>query len=362
MPERNLDVLRALAVLAVLVYHVCLTLGVRGFLSRHALGRVGVLAFFVHTSVVLLQSLERADSGRYWIRAFYLRRAWRIYPLAAMTIAVALVARVQEARPVSALGPFVRPSGSAIASNLLLIQNLTAHAPVLGVLWTLPLELQMYLMLPLCFIAAGRGMWLVLGLMALSMVVALAWIAHLPGGFLTRRLTVLEFIPCFLAGVLAWAGMRRRLVRPRVVSFAWLPALLVVGVLFVWAVPASYKQIPSVFMGEWAVCLAIALGLVVICELSPSALTSGAAVIARYSYGVYLLHPVALWLGFIVWRDEPPAVQWATFGVSVVLLPWLAYHGIEEPGIRVGKRLAARVVARRLREPKAPAPLEVGRG
>ena len=38
---------------------------------------------------------------------------------------------------------------------------------------------------------------------------------------------------------------------------------------------------------------------------------------------------------------------------QVVALPWLAYHFVEEPGIRLGRKLAERVIAGRAPFPAA---------
>ena len=59
LPERGLDVLRAFAVLCVLFDHsVEIVTGPLPWLSR--IGLTGVLIFFVHTSLVLMASLERS--------------------------------------------------------------------------------------------------------------------------------------------------------------------------------------------------------------------------------------------------------------------------------------------------------------
>src|SRR4030088_949687 len=90
--DRNLDVLRAIAVLLVLFDHVGVFLNrSRGALeSFWFIGNTGVIIFFVHTSLVLMRSLERtrARGLRGWVRAgdFYIRRAFRIYPLAITTV------------------------------------------------------------------------------------------------------------------------------------------------------------------------------------------------------------------------------------------------------------------------------------
>jgi len=57
----NLDVLRAIAVLMVFFYHL-LEYGYFSERRVNRLGQFGVLIFFVHTSLVLMMSMER-NSG-----------------------------------------------------------------------------------------------------------------------------------------------------------------------------------------------------------------------------------------------------------------------------------------------------------
>ena len=78
----NLDFLRAVAVLFVVFFHIGLVFVEQrlpgGF---HQIGRWGVLIFFVHTSFVLMWSLERQERvslGGRLAAAFWTRRAFRI--------------------------------------------------------------------------------------------------------------------------------------------------------------------------------------------------------------------------------------------------------------------------------------------
>src|SRR5689334_16455875 len=87
----NLDLLRAFAVLAVVTDHgltmvaASLRFEVTPFVWH--LGRVGVLMFFVHTSLVLMQSMARTPLDGWRLFAnFYTRRAFRIYPLSVLCI------------------------------------------------------------------------------------------------------------------------------------------------------------------------------------------------------------------------------------------------------------------------------------
>src|SRR4051794_20807694 len=96
----NLDILRAMAVLFVVADHSTKFFGrdrVLG-LDINYLGYMGVLWFFVHTSLVLMKSLDREWSGLgerpslwSWMLSFYLRRAWRIYPLSVLVIVLVLI-------------------------------------------------------------------------------------------------------------------------------------------------------------------------------------------------------------------------------------------------------------------------------
>ena len=93
----NLDILRAIAVLTVVVDHLIPTFGFRGYVIPHTvseltlhIGQSGVLAFFVHTSLVLMYSLERIPAPSHWAQAwrFYVRHAFRIYPLAIVCVII----------------------------------------------------------------------------------------------------------------------------------------------------------------------------------------------------------------------------------------------------------------------------------
>ena len=85
----NLDILRAIAVSTVLIDHTVATLQFHpGYHNRAVLdftaqiGQVGVTSFFVHTSLVLMDSLKRLhETEKLVALRFYVRRFFRIYPL-----------------------------------------------------------------------------------------------------------------------------------------------------------------------------------------------------------------------------------------------------------------------------------------
>ena len=338
LPERNLDVLRAVAVLCVLANHVGLlvhppaswiTLATR-------IGNAGVQLFFVHTALVLMASLERQTRDRHWITTFYLRRALRIYPLAIAVVALVVAFGIPRLVPV--IGVHEPPSNwppLALLANAALVQNLLDIPDVLGPFWTLPVEVDMYLLLPLCFLVArrpnSRGMLaLLVALVAASFVVTAT---ALPGAW---RLNVFLYGPCFFGGLLAYHLLRTRARRLRP---SWM--LAVVLAVTVTAVP-TLAAVAPVYVKLWVPCLFLGAALPFVAELAPSVLTAVAHTIATYSYGIYLLHVPIFWFAFDVCRALPLGAQIAVCVAGMFVVPWLAYHVVERPAIELGRQLTSR--------------------
>jgi peptidoglycan/LPS O-acetylase OafA/YrhL len=335
LPERNLDVLRAVAVLCVLADHVVIAATPPGNISWGWVGRAGVLIFFVHTALVLMGSLERSGGTRPgWISRFYLRRALRIYPLAVATIALVLALGIPEhtVHVGYPAWPYHRPDDGTILSNIFLVQNLVAKGNVLGVLWTLPIEVQMYVALPICFLIARRSVHAVLLLALAGMAGALAWQAEVPIPGLWR-LTMLAYVPCFMGGVLAYALLRRSST-PRLS-----PAIFFLAVGAVMAAFFAARSRYLSFAPQWVFCLALGVLISNGREIASSAFSRAAHVIAKYSYGIYLLHLPILWIALVAFGGLSHVAQWMIFAVLMVAFPWAAFHLIEHPGIVLAQRM-----------------------
>jgi peptidoglycan/LPS O-acetylase OafA/YrhL len=329
----NLDALRTFAVLLVLADHVLETLASLDGGSFHpfdrALGRLGVLLFFVHTCFVLMASLERSgESGWELARTFYVRRAFRIYPLAIVCV-LGVVAAGVPARPWE---EFRFPEAFDLASNLLLVMNLTASPEVLVPLWSLPVELQMYALLPAVFlIARSRDPARLGAIYLLALGAALA----LP--LLSPRFGMVAYAPCFLAGVVGYALTGR--LAPRIPAWAWLPFLGALASVFVALEKAAGgHHVPM----QAAACLVVGAAIPAFAQSTHAALNRVTHAVAKYSYGIYLFHLPALWLAFY---RLPLESRLAQSVVALVVLATLAiggYHLIEAPMIRRGARISRR--------------------
>lgn len=330
----NLDLLRAFAVLLVLLNHVVDTwrtfLGLERTSWAQDLGRLGVLLFFVHTCFVLMASLRRMNAnGAPLVRAFYLRRACRIYPLSLFCIGLVLWLGV----PRLPWENFELPTAAGLASNLALTMNLTDSRLVLGPLWTLPIEVQMYLVLPFIFLATRLATDLRRIAMCYGIALLAAWLLPL----VSARFYGAMFAPCFMAGVLAYA-LRERMA-PRVPAVVWPVFLAVVAVAYV----VLEEFIPGVSNRplQIALCLAVGLALPHFAQSVARPLNRVAAALARYSYGIYLFHCVALWFGFYWMQPASPWTGAAWSLAALVLLSVAGYHAIEAPAIRFGARASA---------------------
>src|SRR5579859_4255862 len=197
----NLDFLRAIAVLSVYFAHVLDTLGLADLRPSARpdlgwfLGRFGVLIFFVHTSLVLMLSLERLElAGRPLFASFYVRRFFRIYPLSMACVAIVVLFHLP-----GPLVPWFHPDRVAIVANFLLCTNLFHRWDVMSVLWTLPLEVQMYVLLPVAYLIGKKYRMRGVALVWLGAAVASYMPSHVTGRFMLA-----PYDPCFMAGVASY--------------------------------------------------------------------------------------------------------------------------------------------------------------
>jgi peptidoglycan/LPS O-acetylase OafA/YrhL len=320
--SRNLDILRAAAVLFVYFAHLRQFVAPMPF-QLYQLGRFGVLIFFLHTCLVLLYSLQRSSyqPGLTTLN-FYVRRLFRIYPLAIVTIALVLVWKVPAA-PNLTYRPFELKQ---ILSNVALIPNLNGAPTTLLVMWSLPWEIDMYLVLPMLFFMLGRRS-VRTGLALWFTVVVVNAVFHV--GMLT-------YVPYFLSGLIAFQLMQspRRFTLP---ARAWPLILVLVTGLYalVWR---SRPPIP--LLGANLCSLLLGLCIPMLLEPRKSLFTRASHWIARYSYGIYLAHTPVMWFAFVKLAPISLVLRIAILILMSVGVPIALYHALEAPLIRLGIRLS----------------------
>jgi peptidoglycan/LPS O-acetylase OafA/YrhL len=309
-------------------------------------GLLGVMFFFVHTTLVLMFSMERQHAGASvpLFLPFMVRRCFRIYPLSILVVTFVYLFRIPSDLQFGRLDLLHQTSGNLIA-NLLLIQNVTLQKANPGPLWSLPLEIQMYLVLPALFLIAARlksswGMtvlWWSAVALWFSLGLSTGMLPLSEGGIrspVEALLKFTRFMPCFLPGMVAYKLWRRPRLLP---GFLWPVFLLLCSAVFV-----LFSGRQPIETG-WFICLSIGLGVCLFRELQASLITRLARNIARYSYGIYLLHYFAMWFAFVILKNLNAGLRIAIFIATLVSLPVILYHTVEAPLIAVGVRISERL-------------------
>ncbi len=333
----NLDFLRAVAVLLVLTQHLCRRMHVEhlAWIPTTSLGLFGVLLFFVHTSLVLMYSMDRSGlQGPPLLKDFYTRRIFRIYPLSILAVAAAVALHLNsDINGIAGLSYGPLPGKLAILSQLLLVQNLVHVKSIVNVLWSLPFEVQMYLFLPFLFVWVKRTwarhkrvFWSLLGLWVVSLLAAWAQPAIPTLG----RASLLRFIPCFLPGIVAFAAP----CIPRLRSYVW--------PIFILGLVGAFSLYPVLPMG-WVLCLILGVFIPFFHEIQSRSIRFISHRIATYSYGIYISHQFCIWFALGVLAAQPRWLRIGVLSTSLVLVPILLYYGVEKPMILLGIRLATRL-------------------
>jgi peptidoglycan/LPS O-acetylase OafA/YrhL len=313
----QLDALRGIAVLIVMLYHVPDIVPRLHLRSIFSLGYAGVDLFFVLSGFLITGILVRSkDSNRYFTN-FYVRRALRIWPLYYLLLFFTFVVL-----------PVIHPAARASIFDLchpwqafpFFLQNLTLkrHAfDTLRVTWSLAIEEQFYLVWPVIVWLAPRRMLKPLALSGLLLSMALRWSVLVgliaPLTIYMNTLTRLDGLSlgAFLALWIPETDKRSVKAAGIVVVGLALPLAVALGR----AQPghwAFFSLVAACFAG--AVCLAITTQ-----SLSKMGFLKYTG---KISYALYLVHvPVftfasAYGLGKILFPHAPIAAELALFVLS----------------------------------------------
>lgn len=338
----SLQSLRGVAALWVVLYHLDVTLAGLGKdllpFPGPRFGWLGVDLFFVLSAYLLGQPFldGRARPFGRFIADRFQRLAPAYYGAALFAAVVVLVIAVDNFRP------------GWVALNLVFLTNadVEAYFALNPALWSLAVEMQFYLVLPLLArLFKGRrwplGLALCLGVAVGVRAWTFDWAQH--GVGLVEPFDALFFgtfgMPAFLAhfGLGLAAARLRQVPRPAVAALVGLPLLVVPAVL--WVPDGSVTFGFETFWGQVAMRLVAAVGamLLVLAAATPGAVQRGLAVsplrwLGDVSYSLYLAHvPAQLLLTLAV---DPAAHPWAWCAVATVAsfaAGVALYYGVERP-------------------------------
>jgi peptidoglycan/LPS O-acetylase OafA/YrhL len=353
----GIDGLRAIAVLAVLLFH--------GGVSTLSGGFLGVEVFFVISGylITLLLLRERESTGRNDLRAFWLRRARRLLPaLAAVVVLTLSYALLFMPAEVAGLRSDALSAGGYFTNWWLIFGDqpyfeTMGRPSLLQHLWSLAVEEQFYLLWPVVFavlmrFGGRRGAFIAIMLGA----VASYWLMgalHSPEAEPSRVYygTDTRAGGLLLGAALALLWDPRRFVR----TFSWRARLAANGALvaalavLAWAFVAVDSG--AGWLYPWGFVLVSGATLVALAAATNSATTGSVRFLGSKpmrwagtrSYGLYLWH----WPIFMVTR---PGLDVPFDGVDLLVgrlvlaavAAELSYRLIEQPFRRCGFRRTVR--------------------
>ncbi|MDI9848013.1 acyltransferase [Rhodoblastus sp. 17X3] len=344
----RIDGLRGFMALSVMISHFVIWLEITRLGGSWAppsaylfaqLGAGAVTLFFMTTGLLFYPRILAGFQANSW-PAVFIARAFRLIPLSSLTfVCVTAVVMVKTGRHLDADFP-----GAAL-------QWITAAGmpPLLGyadpgrvnayVLWSLKYEWQFYLVaLPVCallvdLLARRLPSWM---LPAAIILVSSIGKKFVPG------VNLWKFMPLFATGMLAYEAQNRpviaRWLQSRAATWCALLALVVATTQFKSPYDLAWPLFAIFFF-------AVACGN----DLGGLLRTKAALVLGECSYGLYLMHGIALFLLFT--RGGALTDLFATpflpllmplVAIVLVALTSATYLLVERPGMNAGKILADR--------------------
>lgn len=336
---REVDALRGLAALAVVLFHFTTQFGVMfpgapQTPLQVAHGHFGVNLFFIISGFVIFMTLDRTESAM----DFVVTRFSRLYP--AYWVSVLLTYMITHG-----LGlPGKLVDANTAVANLLMFHSLFRVPHVDGVYWTLEVELLFYgWMLLLLVLRQLDRVFLAVGLL-----LGLRWIywaaaqwAGVDLPYIAWRLLILEHLPWFVLGLSTHALLSPDTAQRRHRQ----AAILVIVAILTLLITASPGR-AALGMMFFAIVYGAASGHLPVLRL-PVLVWLGSI-----SYPLYLLHENIGWSLLLYWAGRGFA-PWLALALTLSLSLLLAHglsRSVEQPAMRWvrmrwKRRLAASALA-----------------
>ena len=321
--------LRGLAALMVLVQHLLVeqVAGLRSVLTYFNVGSFGVVVFFLISGFVIPYSafgLKRRAGI-----AFPIARAFRLYPAYWISLLAAAL--------------LFHPALPLVLVNGTMVQRLIGQPDVLGVYWTLEIEIFFYLAMEALLLAG----WLRRARLYPGLAVGCALLAAALGGVrywlgIRAPLAPAAGLAVMFLGT-CWFLHRRHglLTRRAMIGLgATVYGVLCVSFLLGYSRDWGYQERPLPFITAYLLAGGLFFGM------QASTLRSATMTfLGRISYPLYLLHVLVIAAG-TQWLHD---ALWVDAGVEflvVIALATLVHYWVEKPFMRWGKAVLEGVLAR----------------
>ncbi|WMT90975.1 acyltransferase family protein [Pelagibacterium sp. H642] len=327
--RKDIDGLRAVAVLLVVFYHY----GISPFTG----GFVGVDVFFVISGYVITSKIRRETaSGTFSLRGFYIGRARRLLPALIVMIAVSLLAGWFLLMPsdYQSLGQQAAYAAVGI-SNFYFLGNsgyFSRAADLLPLLhtWSLGVEEQFYLLWPLLLLLVTRkalsdklSILALSALIIVSLALSIVIVANnQPTAFYMLHTRAWELA---IGGLIAFMPRLRWSTAPNIIGMV----LIIAG--------AVLLDARSPFPGALAIPVCIGSALLVWPKANPDVIADGLSSrpmvgLGKLSYSLYLWHwPILAFYRHWNFEQEPDRFTASVLILLSLVAAWLSWRFVEKP-------------------------------
>lgn len=355
LPE--LDTLRFFAFLLVLIHHAGYSKLIESWAVVAKYGWLGVDLFLCLSAFLFSRLLyeEYKKTGGINVKNFYIRRAFRIWPLYFFFLVLAIFLTLQregwnEDATTRALGMLTFTDNFMVARSG--YNNAILHSPHL---WTISYEEQVYLLIPwvLLFFYRSKPTITYLALLGMASAGTLirAWMIYRQIGHPDIWVLPYSHFDSVLGGIVIGLGVFNRFLKR-------IPNLLclLTGILALWQV----TQLPNVTNIQWKLMLTyplVGIGTALIIysltqggmgAISSMFRNGSLAYLGKISYGLYVYHKLGIFLSnrFTNLYVDPerlivrPLVGLMLSFVITVVISTISYQLLEKPFLKLKERFA----------------------
>lgn len=301
-------------------------------MPKQGIGQVAVPLFFLVSGFVVTPIAMRQGGMR-----FALNRILRVYPPLIFTVILTSAVILLGLHPLST-GQLSNVTPVTVLTNSLLVNYLLVPQVILvGVAWTLIIEVIFYLLLIALLPVLRRCVWLAIAL-ELGFVLAVLITARMLGDNYFLFAVSVSFFPIVLIGQIIWAASKKRIP-------LWAAGLfgLAAWTLYVWADHRAMGRLDNAY--ELALFLAVLfflLGFSFEHKLTQRRIVTA---LSERSYSIYLLHGlVALPVLSATYPYVPVEIAILIALVATAGAVEVSYRLVERPSHRLGKIVTRRKV------------------
>jgi peptidoglycan/LPS O-acetylase OafA/YrhL len=296
-------------------------------LEQH-MGHLAVVLFFLVSGFIITQVGTQESH-----REFAIKRVFRVYPLLIVTVGLTALLSIWHLEVLRTGQHFSITLESVLANFTLANYFMVPQVILVGVAWTLVIEILFYTTVLLLLAVLRRWAWLAI-LIEMGMVLAALLLAREFGSSFFLLAVNMSYLPVVLLGQVTWSVWSGRVP-------LWAGTLLGLGcwTLYVLGDIRNMGRLDDAYSST----AALGFGIFIVLLLAESKLrpTKPISFLADRSYSLYLLHGPVAFPVFEALYGKLPLVVVIILGLALTVgAAELTFRFVEQPAQRIGRKLS----------------------